>query len=162
NSLAGKALRESAVVLTLDLAISRNRATVARFHVTNTPVLLCLSSRGIIISRDGGLITKQLVLQWVEDAMYQSPELDAALTRLETAAAEHSKDVRTQFALTDFFLARKNAFEAIPRLAAIAHSDAYAPIDRVRAWVALARAHLWVAEPEKGRHEANDLLATLG
>ena len=33
---------------------------------------------------------------------------------------------------------------------------------RVQAWVALARAHLWIAEPEKGRHAAKDLIAVLG
>ena len=33
---------------------------------------------------------------------------------------------------------------------------------RASAWVALARAHLWVGEPEKARREANDLMTTLG
>ena len=30
------------------------------------------------------------------------------------------------------------------------------------AWVALARTHLWIAEPEKGRHEAQELMTVLG
>ena len=46
-------------------------------------------------------------------------------------------------------------------LAAIAHAETADVHLRVTAWAALARAHLWIAEVEKGRHAANDLLATL-
>ena len=34
--------------------------------------------------------------------------------------------------------------------------------ERTRAWVAMGRAHLWVGEPEKARHAAQALMATLG
>jgi len=162
DSLASKDFRDNTIVFSLDLAISRNRATAARFHVTNTPVLLCLSSQGIIISRDDGKITRRLVPQRVEEARRQSPDLDAQFARLEAAATEPSNNLKAQFALTDFLLAHQNDIEAIPRLEAIAHSDACAPAYRITAWVALARAHLWIAEPEKGRHEAEALLAALG
>lgn len=161
DSLAAKELRDNTVVLSLDLAISRNRATAARFHITSTPVLLCLSSRGIIISRDDEKLTRRLVLQRVDEARQQSPHLDAQLAQLESAAGA-ANNLKAQFALTDFLLAHQNDFEAIPRLAAIAHSNANAPADRITAWVALARAHLWIAEPEKCRHEAEALLAALG
>src|SRR5580704_12002941 len=38
----------------IDLGISRNRATAARFHITDfdTPMLVCLTPRGLILSRD--------------------------------------------------------------------------------------------------------------
>jgi len=45
---------------------------------------------------------------------------------------------------------------------AVARSESANPARRIRAWVELARAHLWIAEPEKGRHEAEDLIAVLG
>jgi hypothetical protein len=64
-------------------------------------------------------------------------------------------------ALADFLLSHQNPREAIPHLAN-ARSESANPDQRVRAWVELARAHLWIAEPEKGRHEANDLIAVLG
>lgn len=162
ESLAKENLRDKCVMLSLDLAISRNRAITARFHVTNTPVLFCLSPKGIIISRDERLIARTIVLQRVEEARQKSPEVDASLTRLEAAINTHNNDVTAIFNLTDFLLAHQNAFEAIPHLAAVAHSDVYPPDARIRAWVALARAHLWIAEPEKGRHEAEDLMAALG
>jgi hypothetical protein len=162
DSLAAKALRDKCAVLNLDLAISRTRATAGRFHVTNTPTLFCLSPRGIIISRDDRAITRDLVLQRVEEARQQSPILDAQLASLEAAIDAPTNNATAIFNLTDFLLARHNDLETIPRLEAIAHSNAYPPNARARAWVALVSAHFWIAEPEKGRHEANDLLATLG
>ena len=161
-SLAKKDLQDKCVVLSLDLAISRNRATVGRFHVTNTPVLFCLSSKGIIISRDEKAINRKTVLERVAEAQEQSPELDANLTSLEAAINPQTNDATAIFHLTDFLLTHQNAFEAMPYLAAVAHSDSYSLEARIRAWVALALAHLWIAEPEKGRHEAEALLATLG
>lgn len=161
-SLAKKNLQDKCVVLSLDLAISRNRATVGRFHVTNTPVLFCLSPKGIIVSRDEGTLTRKIVLQRVEEAREQSPELDSRLTTLEAAVNTQTNNVTAIFKLTDFLLAHQNDFEAIPWLETIAHSKAHSPADRVTAWVELARAHLWIAEPEKCRHEAENMMATLG
>jgi hypothetical protein len=161
-SLAKKDLRGKCVVFSLDLAISRNRAMVGRFHVTNTPVLFYLSPKGIIISRDERTITKKTVLQRVAEAQEQSPEVDASLTSLETAVHPQTNDITAIFDLTDFLLAHQNDFEAIPYLTAVAHSDAYPSSTRTRAWVALAQAHLWIGEGEKGRHEAEDLIAALG
>jgi hypothetical protein len=162
DSPATAAQGEDAVFLSLDLAVSRNRATAARFHVTNTPLLVSLSSRGIIIGRDEHKLTRALLLRRMEEARRQGPELDRSFAALEAAALTEPGNITAQFALTDFLLAHHNDLEAIPRLSAIAHSPACPPADRVRAWVALARAHLWIAEPEKGRHEADDLVATLG
>ena len=157
-----KATHDRSMTVVLDISVSRNRATATRFHVTETPVLLCLSSRGIIISRDEKRITKSLVLKRIEEARQESPELDGQLVSLEKAAGNGANDVAAQFQLTDFLLDHHNSFEAIPLLATIAHSEANASALRIRAWVALARAHYWIAEPEKGRHEADALLATLG
>jgi hypothetical protein len=145
----------------LDVSVSRTRATAARFHALETPVLLCLSSRGIVISRDGAPITRSLIEQRVSDAARQSPVTDEMLQSYAHMAAVGA-DAPSQLKLTDFLLAHHNAFEAIPKLEAVAHSDAAPAALRVRAWVDLARAHLWIGEAEKGRHEAEALMATLG
>lgn len=157
-----KAVAGGVVRFTLDLAVSRNRATAARFHAVATPLVLFLSPHGIIISRDDTKITRHLVMSRIDEATLAALDLDAKLATLQEVANKDTNNIPAQFHLTDFLLAHGNDFEAIPRLTAIAHSESYATPDRVRAWVALARAHLWVAEPEKGRHEAKDLISTLG
>jgi hypothetical protein len=162
ESPAIKSETNRAVTVSIDIGVSRNRAEVARFHVMETPLLLCLTSRGIIVSRDERPITRILVSRRIDEALRRAPELDAKLLSLETAAGENNHDVLAQFALTDFLLAHQNALEAIPRLATLARAEASDPASRVRAWVALARARLWILEPEKGRHEAEELIATLG
>jgi hypothetical protein len=78
------------------------------------------------------------------------------------AVAREGDASDAQWELAQFLLAQQNAREAIPRLESIAHSESVAPGRRVQAWVELARAHLWIAEPEKGRHEAEALIAVLG
>ncbi len=150
------------VFVLLDLGISRNRAEAARFHITSTPVLLCLSSNGLIVSRDAAPITHTLLNKRVEEAAQKGSELDVKLGLLALAASQNPNDAQAQFELANFFLAQRNDHEAIPHLESIAHNEAADPRLRIRAWTALARAHLWIAEPEKGRHEAEDLIAVLG
>ena len=167
NSLLGASTQKgkngSIVPLVLDLSVSRNRATAARFHVTdtNTPLLVCLSPRGVIVSRDERPTTKDFVLKRIEEVAERAPQLDAKLASLEEAVAKNTKDAAAQWALADFLLEQHNAREAILHLASVAHSETADTNLRVRAWVDLARAHLWIAEPEKGRHAAADLMAAL-
>jgi hypothetical protein len=44
----------------------------------------------------------------------------------------------------------------------LSQSDEISTRLRIDAWVSLCRAHLWIGEPEKARHEAKDLIATIG
>ena len=67
------AKNDSIVSVLLDLSVSRNRATAARFHITNTPVLLCLSSKGLIVSRDAAPITHALLTKRVEEVARKGP-----------------------------------------------------------------------------------------
>jgi hypothetical protein len=160
NTLTVK--KNSIVSVLLDLSISRNRAEAARFHITNTPVLLGLSPRGLIVTRDQTPITKDLVLNRMEEVARRARGLDAKLALLEEAAAKNGNDVATQLELADFLLAQQNAREAIPYLTVVARSESADMAQRVRAWVDLVRAHFWIAEAEKGRHEAEHLIAMLG
>jgi hypothetical protein len=162
ETLAAKGGLGNIVPVVLDLGVSRNRATAARFHVINTPVLLGLSPRGLIVTRDERAITKDLVRNRIEAVAQRGPELDAKLAFLEGAIAKNGNDATAQLALADFLLAQTNAREAISPLETVAHNEAADTKLRVRAWVELVRAHFWIAEPEKGRHEANDLIAILG
>jgi hypothetical protein len=162
NFPAIKAKEGEVATEVLDLAVSRNRATAAKYHVVETPLLLCLSSSGVIISRDEKRINKSLLMKRIEEAARQGPELDAKLAALQEAANKDKGNVVAQFDLTDFLMSHQNAFEAIPILEGIARSTAIRAADRVRAWVALCKAHLWIAEVEKARHEADDLIRTLG
>ena len=146
----------------LDIGNSRNRATATRFHVVSTPLLVCLSPRGVIVSRLDLPLTKNDVVMRFSELVVQAPQLDAKLTALEAALAKNSAAPAEQLELAAFLLKQQNQREAIPHLAAVAHADAADNTDRIRAWVDLARAHLWIAEPEKGRHEAQRLIATLG
>jgi tetratricopeptide (TPR) repeat protein len=150
------------VFILLDLGISRNRAEAARFHITDTPVLLCLSPRGLIVSRDAEPITHALLTRRVGEVAQKGPELDAKLDLLAQAASQNPNDAQARFEMANFFLAQRNDHEAIPHLESVAHNEATDPPLRIRAWTALARAHLWIAEPEKARHEAQDLIAVLG
>jgi hypothetical protein len=161
-NLGGKA--NEIVPILLDLRTSRNRATAARFHALETPVLFCLSPRGVIISRDEKPLTKDLVLKRIDEAEPRARELDAKLAMLEAPVIKNGDDVNARLALAGFLQERQNMREAIPHLASVAHSDSdkLKPELRIRAWVDLARAHYWTAEPEKGRHEAEDLIAAWG
>ena len=129
NSLLGASTQKgkngSIVPLVLDLSVSRNRATAARFHVTdtNTPLLVCLSPRGVIVSRDERPTTKDFVLKRIEEVAERAPQLDAKLASLEEAVAKNTKDAAAQWALADFLLEQHNAREAILHLASVAHSE---------------------------------------
>lgn len=158
---ATRAANGKVLMAWLDLSISRARATAARFHPVETPLLVCLSPRGVIIDRDTAGITENLVLERMQQASARSLELDAKLDDLEKAA-DNENDVAAQMELANFLMDRKNAFEAIPVLAAVAHSDTVDNGVRIRAWADLVRAHFWIGETEKGRFEAQNLMTTLG
>jgi hypothetical protein len=117
---------------------------------------------GLIVTRDETAITKALVLSRVGEIGEHGRELDAKLALLDAAVAKNANDTAAQWELAEFLLARRNAREAVSHLEAVARDEKAGTTLRVRAWVELARAHSWIAEPEKGRHEANDLIAILG
>jgi uncharacterized protein (TIGR02996 family) len=156
----GKRDRMTSVLI--DLRVSRNRATAARFHVTDTPMLVCLSPKGVIVHRDEKPITIDLLLERIDDTVHGGYELDNQFASLEEAIAKNPNDPTARLNLADFLLDHHNAREAIASLASVAGSESVETSVRVRASVARARAHLWIAEPEKGRHVADDLIATLG
>jgi tetratricopeptide (TPR) repeat protein len=162
ETLAAKSRLGNIVPVVLDLSVSRNRATAARFHVTNTPVLLGLSPRGLIVTRDERAFTSDLVLNRIGEVAQRGPELDGKLAVLETTVGKDGNDAAAQLELADFLLAQENAREAIPHLEVVAHNEAADLELRVHAWVELVRAHFWIMEVEKGRHEANALIAILG
>jgi hypothetical protein len=156
-----EAAKSGVLPLVLDLRVSRNRATAARFHITDsdTPLLVCLSPKGVIVSR---LEHPTAFDRSFADLAERWPELDTRLTILQNDVDTKPGEPAAEWALAEFLLAQHNAWEAIPHLASVAHSGTADTNLRVKAWVELARAHLWIAEPEKARHEASDLMAVLG
>ncbi len=154
--------KDGTLSVLLDISISRNRATATRFHITNTPVLMCLSPKGLIVSRDEAPITQVLLSKRIAEVAQKAPVLDSRLDVLAQAANQNPNDAPAQFELANFLLAQQNEHEAIPHLEIVARNEAADLTLRIRAWTALARAHLWVAEPEKGRHEAEGLITILG
>lgn len=150
------------LVTQLDVGVSRTRATVTRFHAIETPVLLCLSSRGIIVSRDEKTITRERLLERVRNVEKVGPELDAQLETLEKAAAANPSDFEARLKLADFWSAHTNAREAIPHLEAVSRAEPADVALRTRAWVEEVRAHFWIAEAEKARHTAAEMIQTLG
>ena len=165
NSELRKTLRKTTnqvVASRLDMSISRNRAQLTRFHVIRTPLLLCLSPQGILVSRDVPPITEKLISTRIEELVRRAPELDAKFASLEQAVARDTNNAAARSALADFLLGQQNALEAIAHLEVIAHSERNPVNQRTRAWIELARAHLWVGEPEKARQEAQSLDAALG
>ena len=159
---SAKSRNDGILFALLDISISRNRATAMRFHVTNTPALFCLSAKGLIVSRDEAPIDRTLLSRRIEEVAQKSPELDAKLDLLTQSVNRNPDGVQAQLDLAEFLLERQNAREAIPHLEAVAHNEAADTTVRVHAWVDLVLAHFWISEPEKGRHEANDLIALLG
>ena len=114
-----KGKREGVVPVVIDLSVSRNRATAARFHLADAvlPRLLCLSSKGVIVSADSPPL--DFARRFAELAE-RGPQLDAKLAALEAVVAEKPQDATAQLALADFLQAQGNAREAIPHLAAVA------------------------------------------
>ncbi len=157
-----KAKSDVVTLVIVDITNSRNRAAAARFHLADTPMLIGLSSMGVIISRDEKPITQELVLQRIEQAELAGPSLDEKLNSLQKAVDNGKDPFAAKLNLADFLIAQHNDAEAIPLLAWVAHCPDVEVKIRVQASVSLARAHLWVGEPEKGRHEAKNLIATLG
>jgi hypothetical protein len=162
GSPAIKAKSDGAELIRMDLAASRNRATAARYHTAVTPVLVCLSPTGLIVSRDQGPITAELLIHRLDGLRLRAADLDAKLMLLRDASTVNKKEKTDESELATFLLGQQNAREAIPYLTDIAAAESMMTADRINAWVAMARAHLWIGEPEKARHEAKDLIATLG
>jgi hypothetical protein len=155
-------LKDGCDLLTIDLGISRNRAAAARFHTVQTPVLVCLSSKGIVVSRDVGNIDGNLLIKALAGLSSRAADLDAKFDALQNAVASNNTDPTARLALANFLLNQGNDREAIPFFKAVADADAVETGMRVEAWVAMARCHLWIAEPEKARHDAKALIAILG
>jgi hypothetical protein len=153
---------QNVLPLLLDLGASRNRATAARFHATNTPVLLGLSPKGLIVTRDEKQITKELILNRIAEVARRSPDLDTKFAALLAVTQKEGNSPAAELELGDFLLSISNAREAIPHFEKIAQDTSAATNLRVCAWVDLVRAHVWIAELEKARHEADNLIATLG
>lgn len=149
-------------LVVLDLGSSRVRAAATRFHIAEVPLLIMLSSRGIIESRDEAPFDDALVMKRLAYAEHIGFELDARLTELEERVADLPDDPHQRMKLGKFLISRRNFREAIPHLALV---RAFAQADlalRIQAAVEEARAHFWIGEPEKGRHVAEELIATLG
>jgi tetratricopeptide (TPR) repeat protein len=163
DHLASITLASTIQFLKIDLANSANRANAARFHLAQTPVLVCLSPMGIIVSRDQGPITAQLVSSRIDALQRRSDELDTKfISLLNRSPDKMNNALDYQYDLAEFLLAQKNEREAIPYLAELADPGNGDTDVRIHSWVEMARAHLWIGEPEKARHEAKDLIATLG
>ena len=149
------------------LAESRDGGAIPRHRYA---LLVCLSPGGVIVSRDEKPITQETGSQTHRRGGETVPDLDPDTrcykTRLvpwsERAVATNPNQTAGKLNLADFLLAHHNAREAIPLFASVAHSDAGRD-KRSRAGLGRpGSAHLWIAEPEKGRHEAKDLIASLG
>ena len=106
---------EHLMFLVLDLGVSRNRATAARFHITdtNTPLLVCLTPRGIIVSREERPRTKGLVHKRIEEVARRAPPLDAR--RRTGRGGSAPKDAAAQWVLAEFLLAQHNAAKRLCR-----------------------------------------------
>jgi hypothetical protein len=153
---------EKARCVLLDISASRNRAEAGRFHVEATPALFTLSPMGLILSRDSAPITRAVCLHRLLMAHSNSLAEDGRFAALQQAISRNADDIAARLELADFLLAHQNIREAIPHFELVARSATAETALRVRAWVELARGRLWIAEPEKARHEAEALRAALG
>jgi hypothetical protein len=143
----------------IDLSYSPNRAQAARYHLTETPIMICLSPKGIIVSRDTGeLVGGKLAVTRLMNLPPLAQELDASFKLLSTGPDGSAPDMECG----DFLMWSQNKREAIPYFAKVASSRGAGINQQIDARVKMARAHLWIGEPEKARHEAKELIATLG
>ena len=152
----------STLLVVLDQGSSRVRAEVSRFHLAEVPLLITLSSRGIIEYRDEAPFDDALILKRLMYAEHIGAALDARLTELEERVADLPDDIPARMKLARFLISRHNASEAIPHFALVRAAGAGDQNLRIQAAVEEARAHFWIGEPEKGRHVAEELIATLG
>lgn len=148
--------------LVLKLDDSRNRAAAAPMHALEGPTLVARSPGGMIVSRDDGPITADLARDRAEQAALIGKELDQEYARLSGEVARNPGDADARMGLAEFLVARQNEALAIPHLQTIADDGSADVGTRIKAWVMLGKAHLWVVEPEKARHAAQALLTTLG
>ncbi len=132
-----------ALLAVVDLGVSQARATAARFHPLETPLLVCLSPRGMVLSRSQKPITKEVILEQLRRTIEESLETDRKFEALKKAADDSKSDSSAHLALADFLMERNNAFEAIPILTVIAHSGEIPAALRIRVWADLVRAHYW-------------------
>ena len=153
---------QSIIPVVLDLTSSRNRAAAAPLHALDGPTLICQSPASIIISRDTQSITADLVRRRIDQAKQEGPQLDQELAQLNTAARANPNDVAARMDLAAFLLAHDNDQQALAPLDSVAHDQSADLPIRIQAWVAAGKAHLWIGEPEKARHSAQALIATLG
>jgi hypothetical protein len=148
----------------LDLGKSQNRALAAPFHPSTTqPTLVCLTPAGIIVTHvdaDDPVPVAASGRGNVGEELKGGP--DYAYQTLRDNVDARPWDVGLRMALADFLLDHQNDREAIPHLKFVADDAAADLPTRVRAWVSLGRAHLWVGEPEKARYSAQALIDTLG
>ena len=140
-----------------------------RFHVV-APALVYLSSKGVIIGRDEGELTKDALLKSLDQAKSAGRELDIELASLEARLADsldgngprRDLDVTANRALADFYIAHQNWSEAHLPLRIIANSGNAPPPMRVRAFVDIGRGLLWVGDSEGARGYADELEKGLG
>ena len=122
--------------LKIDLGNSRNRSTAARFHLVQTPVLVCFSPMGVIVSRDQGPITAETLGKRLDDLPTRAADIDAQFASLLDALNTSKQYLASRRDLAKFLLAHQNDREAIPyHLAELAGSDLAEPTDRANAWV---------------------------
>lgn len=162
--VGGYPQRERAIVLDLDLGVSKNRATAMRYHLGETPYFVTLSSRGVVVHRGvSPFQAAELRVALYEAETGEGPALDRKLDELEAAALTHPDDPAAHLAVADFLIARGNLREPVPHLAAVVHTTADFPLEkRIAAWAELARCHFRAHEVEKGRAAARELISTLG
>jgi hypothetical protein len=162
-------------LLAIDLSVSSNRAMAARYHIAKPPILVCLSPMGLIVSRDEAPLTPTLAVKRMDGLPRRAAALDQTFSRLKDLL-DNQRDITAKTGvepgvqsrgkpiapIAAFLLDHHNDLQAIPYLYELSSSDSVSIKQRVDAWVSLARARLWIAEPEKARHEARNLIETLG
>ncbi len=149
-------------VVDLDLNVSRSRALAGRYHLKTTPLLVYVSSRGVVVRREEGAPSREALALHLDDAFKRAPEIDARFAELESKVTASPDDLDARVALASFLVGQDSWREAIPHLEAVARAK-LAPLPvRIPAWVDLARARYESGESEKGLHEARALMAELG
>lgn len=151
-----------AIGAALSLSDSRSRAAAAPLHAVDAPTLVLRSPGGVGLSRDEGELSIAMLNDRVTRAATQMSAEDATFARLSAAVEERPAEVARRVALADYLLAHDNARLAIPHLRLVADDAGAHVAVRVHAWTAMARAHLWMIEPEKARYASQALIDQLG
>lgn len=146
----------------IDLKVSSNRAIAAPLHAADTPTLIGLSPNGIILGRDVGNLTAEQMTASIKTAPFLAAALDEQFAQLSALNTAHPDNTEAAMRLADFLLAHQNDKEAIAVLRTVADHPCAPLTLRVKASVAMAKAQLWIGEPEKARHGTQAMIATLG